>query len=235
MTKMSKVLAVLIAALSLAFMAFAGAAFVGGPNWVAESEAEDLKPFRFDKEVNAQDGKVTWSVSSIVGTPEDTKAPLKKSAVLADTIIAARKKLSTDQKAAIGKITEQIPGEQNNLDRIRIVLGKDNDALKEFRNNLKKDVAQHWELAEDQSKQIVSASQETQAKQIESGNRREDIVRLKTQLDVLRADLYQAEKHQVTLRDLLYRLQAKVAAAQRTREKLIRSGAQLKYEESESE
>jgi len=235
MTKLSKVLAVLIAALSLAFMAFAGAAFVGGPNWVAESEAEDLNPFRFDKEINAQDGKVTWSVTAVVGSPDETKAPIKKSAVLADTIIAARKKLSTDQDAAIAKLTEQMPGEQSKLDRVRLVLGHDVRALKAFTDNLKKDVAQQWELAEDQSKQIVSASQETQAKQIEAGNRREDIVRLKTQLDVLRADLYQAEKHQVTLRDLLYRLQAKVAAAQRTREKLIRSGAQLKYEESESE
>ena len=93
MTKLSKVLAVLIAALSLAFMAFAGAAFVGGPNWVAESEAEDLNPFRFDKEINAQVGMVTWSVTAVVGSPDETMAPIKKSAVLADTIIAARKKI----------------------------------------------------------------------------------------------------------------------------------------------
>ncbi len=235
MTKLSKVLAVFIVALSLAFMAFAGAAFVGGPNWLAESQADDLKPFRFDKETDAQAGTISWSVSSVLGSDEDKKAPIKKSAVLADTIIAARKKMSTDQDQQISAITEQIPNQEAMLKLIRQLHGSDTRALTEYRDNLNKEVTQQWELAEDQSKQVVSASQETQAKQIESGNRREDIVRLATQLDVLRTDLYQAEKHQEILKDLLYRLQAKVAAAQRTRDKLIRSGAELKYEQDESE
>jgi hypothetical protein len=235
MTKLSKVLAVFIAALCLAFMAFAGAAFIGGPNWLAESQADDLKPFRFDKESDAQAGTISWSVSSVLGSDEEKKAPIKKTPVLADAIIAARKKMSADQDQQISTIKEQIEKQKPLLKLIRDLHGFDTQALAEYRDNLRTDVTQQWELAEDQSKQVVSASQETQAKQIESGNRREDIVRLATQLDVLRTDLYQAEKHQEILKDLLYRLQAKVAAAQRTRNKLIRSGAQLKYEQDESE
>ena len=154
---------------------------------------------------------------------------------MAEAILAARNKLSTDQDAQIAAIKEQVPTLENKLRANQELHGYDARALTEYRENLNQQATQQWELAEQQSKQVVSVSQETQEKQIEAGNRREDIVRLKTQLDVLRTDLYQAEKHQEVLKDLLFRLQAKVAAAQRTREKLIRSGAKLKYEDDKPE
>lgn len=222
MTKLSKVLVVFITFASLAFMAFAGAVLIAGPNWSVEAEAEDLERYKFETQ-EAEGEKPTHTVAELYGEQRQ----LKSTKVLADAVIAARQDLLSKQSSEITKIDQQLPQYESKIQEIRELIGLHLPALEKREQELAQALEQLESQVEDVGNQMVLTSQEAQARRIEAIQRREDILRLTNQLELIRADLFKAEQQQKQLRDLLYRLDGKIDIAQRTRTKLLDSGAQL--------
>lgn len=230
MTKFSKVLVVFIAASSIAFMAFAGAISIAGPNWNTEASAEDLEDYSFE---SSGGEKTTYTVSYLHGKggePEQVKAG---TAVLADAIIAARQHKLKRENEEIARIDNVLAPIEAKIKETRQLTAVDQVALQKYDKALTDRLTQMQARVDTVSKQFVALSIETQQKRIEASHRREDVFRLTNQLEILRAEIFRITEQQELLRDALYRLEGKVDTASRTNKKLKTGAVKPPYEEEE--
>lgn len=228
MTKISKILAVFVAAASIAFMAFAGAVSVSGPNWETEAAAEDLSDYSFEK-VDGE--KPTYSVSYLHGPGGEPESVKSGTPVLAEAVIAARAhklKLQNDRMQAIEATIQPLT---NRINDTRTLLKVDHAALQKYDAALTNRLQVLQNNAETLSKQFEQTSLKARELREESAARREDVTRLTNQLELIRAEIYHIEHQQVLLRDALYRIEGKLDIASRTNTKLKGMLGKPPYEE----
>ena len=212
MTNIGKILAILTTFLSMAFLGFAFAAKVGGPNW--EGEAEALENYYVEPAVSEKE--TTYTVKS-KHTGETVKAGSK---ALPEVILAAY----NDELKLLGeKITALEPQFAPLEARLKEVLAHqqvDRKAMEQREQELTADFDKLAKQIQDLSVEGNKVAQEALTIWAEEELRREDGYRLRNHLEELEVDLFQMQEQKKRLQDELSRLRGVLARLQRRHEQL---------------
>jgi len=224
MTTISKTLAVFAAVAAVAFMGFAAVTVVGGPNWEAEMAASDIgEDYVFEKAVSA-DGKVTWS-AKVRRTQE--AIPVSKPGVAASAVIAVRQKVANDQKSQLQRIEKLLPSLETGTKQAQTLMAADQVAMKKRLDEMTAELKSIQQQLDAASKKFVKKASETQSKQTEAANRREDVFRLQAEYNEIRTDRDRILRMTKELEKRLIRLNGDVARLERRNQQLMKAGATL--------
>lgn len=217
MGKISRVLAVVTAVLSLAFLGFAGVTTLGGPNW--RTEAAKLAPTPADPAgyvfTRSLGENPQWTATATV-----TGETVKTATVLPDVLVAAY-----DHKlAALNAELNEINQEQPQLEQRKAAMEK---AIAADREALARAVAERQQYLQQLRQQYAAISQQVvqkteQGRQVEEvvEARRRDVFRLANQLELLDADHVRIQQIEQQMVDLIRQIDADLAKAQRRQEQL---------------
>ena len=236
MTTVSKCLVVFAVAASLAFLGFASAVLQGGPNYESQLKDPMLNGYVFETTKN-KDGKITYTVTT--RRPQaDAEGKLvekvleKGSPVLTKVIIAARNHLKSQQEDELQRIRREvdgyeekgrkIPGLQEKINRAIQEIDEDKEAFQKRAALLVADLQRIQKAISDVTETAQNETAKAEQLQITATRRREDVYRLKNQLEEIETDIFRADKQRENLQDLLIRVQSKV-------QRLQRRNKQLKY------
>lgn len=213
MTSASKVLAVLTTLFSLAFMGFALASSVGGPNW--QRSADEIDGWSFQQ----SDGEnPTWSATQTVsGESAGSSSP-----VLPEVIVSVRNRIKSEQQDELDEINAEISQlEQQIAETIR-TKQISREALVRREEELVAEIDRITEEIENQSRQANAVAEQSREVREEATRRREDVARLGNSLALVEADLFRTRQQRVSLEDRLKRLQGQVGRLERRNSQLSR-------------
>ncbi len=214
MNSFGKTLVVFVTACSLGFVAFALSLVAGGPNWKADAESEQLtNDFIF---TTAPGEKPSYSVKT-----RKTDQPVgAASTVLAEVIVAARKKQSEDAKADEARL-------QADVDRITPLIKEMKDLIPPDQAGMAARAQMLDKLLTKISGEIQTVTQEIATKalaikqlQDTAQERRDEGFRLKNQLELMRTDLFVSRAQQRILADELVRVEENLKRLERRGEQL---------------
>ena len=210
MTKIGKIIVVLIAFGSLAFMGFAFSVWSGGPNW--QAEAEKLTDYVFEYTAGENP---SWT-----GKEKSSGETIKTSPNLASVVIAAQTHKLQKLQNEISEVQGAIPPIQQRLEEAKKLNAADLESMKKRQDQL---AAEYEQL----NNQIVAASNEArnlaqQAHQLrtEAEHRREDVFRLQQEIAQIRTESYALEQKRVQLVDQLHRVENYVLNLERRHQQL---------------
>lgn len=211
MTTIGKVLVIVTAAASLAFLGFAAVTLVGGPNW--EAEATQLPDYIIER----VEGEVpTWSVKTR-RTGESVAQGLKS---LSAAVVAARKDLKQKQETKLGQINGDIPKVEQDLKATKQAIEVDIQAMDRREAELVAELTTLNNRIEQLSEDGLAKSREAQAVRIEVEKRREEVFRLRNLLSALQTDHFRSDDQARKLHELLTRLQGDIDRLERRYEQL---------------
>jgi chromosome segregation ATPase len=192
MTRLSKILVVIVAFGSLGMAAFSAALVTGGPNWEAIAQSPEISKFV----AITQNDTGQWS-----GTMRVSGEQVGSSLNLAEVVIKSQQKILADLKAQIQELQPRVEALGPQSVAVQGVIEKDIAGL-EAHGEL---WARQLKALSDEVARLTTvlsqkAAQTTQIQQ-ELGERRFEVLRLHNQLELLRDDLFAAE----TQRDALQR------------------------------
>lgn len=219
MIKISKVLVVFTTAACLAFLGFAAAVSIGGPNW-QRIAAEELSEYDFERSIGENP---TWSAKhrtsdESVGSDANLAAVVVKALEHKKRRVDSR--LNGDPGVNRPAIDEQIRVTTARLDEARQLAEKDAAALKKYEEQLVQQLQQLNQTIAQVSQQIVQKTQEAEAVQVETDERRGDVVRMQEQLQALEEDRDRIVAQQEQLRDRIRRLEGTNGRLERRKEQL---------------
>ena len=240
MTTVSKCLVVFVVAASLAFLGFASAVLQGGPNYQSQLKDPMLNGYIVETTKVKKRGKTTHTYTVTTRRPQQDaegnwsgEVLEQDSPVLTEVIIAARKHLKGEQEKELEQIRRVIDGYEENgqkvpglQDQITRAINEIEEDKKAFTKRETFLVAELGEIQKGIGKVTELAQNETakaEQLQLTATRRREDVFRLKNQMEELKTDIFRAEKQRETLEDLLIRVQSKV-------QRLERRNKQLRYD-----
>lgn len=210
MTKFSKILVVLVTFGSLAFMGAAAVTALVGPNWHAEAEKET--GYVFEK----KEGETpTWTVKSRL-----TGEELKTSRLLAETVIAARKDRISKQQERLEQLDKRIPAVEKALKEARAVQQTDTKGMQQREIQLAQQLAALNQQIDELTNLGIAKADEAQAIRVEAEKRREDVFRLRNQLDEIRSDTFRIAEQKKQLEDQLVRLNGILSRLDRRQQQL---------------
>jgi chromosome segregation ATPase len=212
MTQFGKILAVLTTLLSVAFLGFAFAARVGGPNW--EGQAEALENYYVEK--TSSNTGVTYTVKNRV-TQEVVK---KDSKVLPEVVFAAYDDEGKKLRDKIENLAPELPRLEKGLKEVKALQDVDLKAMDQRRNELEKSFVEVVKQIQDLSVEGGKVAQEALTSWSEGELRREDVARLRNHLEELEVDHFQTQEQKKRLLDELSRLRGVLARLQRRHQQL---------------
>ena len=228
-TTFSKCLSVFVTLAALLFLGFAAVTLVGGPNWSARTE--DLADYDF-KESEGEKPEWSWTRRS------DQQTKKANPPILPAAIAAARADLKSKQDTRIQDLKKQITAAKAKQTEADKLIAEDLAALA---NREKLLLAERGEIAgkidaqqQKNTEKIKGTAQTrgTQSVRDEIALRREDVYRLRSQLEEIQTDRYRATRQREKLEDLLTQLQGDIRKLQRRQEQLKKAGAKLDYDTS---
>ncbi len=205
MTRFSKILLVLVLASSIAFMGFAAATAVGGPNW--QQEKDKLTNYLFEYQPGENP---TWTVKTRRGGEQVSTSP-----VLAKVIVAAQKHQIQKQNEQLDQITKTIPPLEKAIKNWKAINQVDRQAMDAKAAQLKQQIAALDTQIATLANEGIKISQQTLEVNQEAAERRADVFRLQDQIDEIRNEKYLTREQQKTLRDYIARIEGKVHRLQR--------------------
>lgn len=214
MTKISKCLAVFTTAACLAFLGVASVSLVAGPNW--EAEARELSDFSFEK---SEGETITWSAKETVSGKPVSRG---SSPVLPKVIIAARKSLKQKQDDELLKLEDDIEKIEPRSDEAKQLIEVDLQAIAKRKAELVDELEEIHRNTEAVSSQGIKKSQAAQATRATVAQRREDVIRLRTQLAEIRTDKFRAMEQVTQLRDALATVRSSLERLERRRKQLAK-------------
>ncbi|MDG2388819.1 MAG: hypothetical protein P8M30_05810 [Planctomycetaceae bacterium] len=214
-----KILIVFVTACSLSFMALAGAVSLGGPNWWGRTQ--DLKEFTFEASV----GETTTYSAAYRPTGESVKSGSES---LADVVVAALNKESQVLTAKEQELDQKITAEQGNIQALKSYQAKDVAAMDaraaEFATELKRINDQiNQTINNSATQEADSVTEKLQAMTAQGEllkKRREDVLRLRDQLALVRTDHDRLAEQKQELGDILVLLEASIAQLERRAQQL---------------
>lgn len=220
MTRIGKVLVVFVTVTSVAFAAFAAAMLKGGANWRAEAAALDDE-FSFEKGAGE---KVTWTVKA------RRDGQQVASGTLPSAVVKAREKLVNDANTRKQALDQQIAQVEEQRKQAAEVIQADLQALDKREQELIADLNRVEEQIRQTTAQIVTKTTEAQSVRQEDERRREEVLRMRNVLEVLRTDLFALQQQRQSLEDELTRLRENLARVERRNEQL-KAGTSVAGEE----
>jgi hypothetical protein len=219
MTKISKILAVLVFFACLSFMGFAMVTVLGGPNWQNKSEALAAE-HSFDFENRGKDSG--WEVKDHRTSKAETVATGKS---LAEAVVKSQQKLIKNQKDELDVIAKDIDAVAAIHTRQQAAIIADQAAFTARVTVLEQQLKALRLEAVEESKKAVTKSDEAKAVRQVAALRRDELIQLQNQLVVLRTHKSSALADQKRLEDLLNQAQAVLADMERRKELLESDGA----------
>ena len=215
MEKLSRVLAVLVAVLSVAFMGFAGVVSFGGPNW--EAEARSLEGYTFSRSGGENP---VWTATRAAGRVElSPKSPL-----LPEVLTAAIRDRTEEARQERDRLAQEIPDLQKQSEALRAMQEQDLPALEQYFQTQSKRLADtHGQIATTSQQQEMLAAEISKIEdQIDS--RREDVFRLELEYRVLEADVERTTQNVEIVEEHIRLLEDELDKAQRRKQELDARG-----------
>ncbi|MFV0446055.1 MAG: hypothetical protein ACK5Q5_20960 [Planctomycetaceae bacterium] len=210
MEKLSRVLAVVIAVLSVAFMGFAGVVSFGGPNW--EAEAHKTEGYTF----NLAPGETPiWSATRAAGREElSTKSPL-----LPEVLTAAIQDRTSRAQAELQQLNEEIPQLEQQTKALAAMQDADVPALDRHFQAQSQRLANTSAQIEQTSQQQKMVADEIRKTEEQLASRREDVIRLELEHRVVTADVERSRQNVAAVEEQIHLLEDELdKAIQRSKE-----------------
>ncbi|MEX0701067.1 MAG: hypothetical protein WD069_03140 [Planctomycetales bacterium] len=216
MTIISKVLAVFVAAASLAFLGFVAITLKAGANW--EGEARRVEQYRFPK---TEGEKVTYTAEPLPHRKDRIDLqPVPSTSVLADAIIKAQANIQDQYKKRIDALDQQIALTEQAIQGFQAATVVDREALQRREAELVALLEAAQKQIEDLTNQGDAQSRQATAIQTTARDRREDGYRLANQLETIRAEQHRWLSQKKILVDRLVRLRQSIASLERRQARL---------------
>lgn len=211
-TLISKILTLFVTVASVGFMAVAIASSrAGGPNWVARSQ--EIPEVAFDR-ANPQ---APWTAKK-----RTDGSDLGGGAILPDAIVKAQKRLIEAERTVQTSLDQQINARKLEIAEAKALIAVDLDAMQ----RRQADLDAQFLTVEKQLEQISQDYTQEAKKQIDDLDllklRAEEYIRVKNQLEELKAQREVATDELDRLQALLYQARANLDRVQ-TRQKLLGS------------
>lgn len=201
MNTVGKILVVFVTATSLGFLAFVAALRNGGPDWLGEMRSPELqKEFVFTTEPGE---KVMYSVKH----RRSDSAIGSKTPVMAEVVLAARKRLEEEANKKFQELSPIPQMEQDRLKAIVETIPVDKAGVETREKNFNARIQQLWDEIQAIGNEFAALTLQTQDVLRVGEERRGEVYRLSNQLELLRNDKYAAGVQQRVLEDELIRLQ----------------------------
>jgi hypothetical protein len=222
MTKFSKVLAIFVTVASLAFLGFAAAVFVGGPNW--DAERQRLSD-RYVFEYSGGDSP-TWTAKD-----RDGKKTIKTSPVLAEVVIACRDDMVKKQQAVNDELRDRAPKLSERLEQGRKAIQEDRQALEHRAQMLIAEIKEANKSIDETINKGIGETNTAIATRDEVTLRMKDAFRLQAELDQIRTEQYGIDEQKRKLQDILHRLDGVLYRLERREQQLKKqSGSSEDYD-----
>lgn len=224
MTKFSKILVVVVFAACLAFMGFAMVTALAGPNWQNKSDAL-AKDHSLSFENRGKESG--WEVKDHRKATAEQFASGKS---LPEAVVKSQRKLIENQKTELDAVSKDIDAVAKRHEREQVAIAADVVAFRKRMDVLEQQLKELRAQAVEESKKAVTKSDEAKAVRQVAGLRRDELIQLQNQLDVLRTQKASALKEQKRLEDLVNQAKAVLADVERRKELLESDGAKLEYD-----
>jgi peptidoglycan hydrolase CwlO-like protein len=211
-----KILAVITTFLSVAFLGFAFAAKVAGPNW--EAQAGALQNYVIEK--NVTEKETTYTVKRKSAEKDGEAGFTKTSKVLADVILAAHNDELKELDTKITALQPQLPPLEARLKEVTAHQVVDRKAMDQREQELTADFQKVAKQIQELSVEGDKVAQEALTTWAEEELRREDVYRYRNQLEELEVDRFQLLEQKKRLQDELSRLRGVLARLQRRHDQL---------------
>lgn len=205
----SRLLAIVVTVLSIAFLGFALAAFIGGPNWDATAREMKAYQFSYTPGENAQ-----WTATSASGES------VGSSPVLPGVIVAALDDRIEKLQAQLNELNTRQPQVEENLARLNQQIEADRNALTVSIDQRRNQLGQLQQQITQLSNQVLQQTAAGFAVEQVVSNRRSDVFRLQNQLELLRADEARIAQIHRQMADLIEQIDADLAKARRREQQL---------------
>lgn len=214
MNTVAKVLIVFVTGASLTFMAVSGAVTLGGPNWWGRAQA--MEEFTFTSTTDAN-----GTTYSSTHRPSGEQAGSSK--VLAEVVVSSLNKESQILNAREQQLDQRIASEQANIQALKDFQEKDTAAMdvraQEFQaelDRLNEEIKTTLNNTATQAEDSVAENLQAMTAQGELlKKRREDVLRLRDQLALVRADAKRLAEQQRELENILALLDASITQMER--------------------
>ena len=216
MNSLGKIMVVFVTASSLGFLAFTLSLVTGGPNWKADSESEDLTNDFVFTTTAVPNEKPKFAVKT-----RRTDQPVgTQSSVLAEVVVAARKKQLDDAKAEETRLNAEVARLKPQIKEFQDLIPLDRDGMTARAQALDKTLTQISEEIQTVTQAIATKAAAIQQIQKTAEERRDEGFRLKNQLELMRTDLFAARAQQKILEDELVRVEENLKRLERRGEQL---------------
>lgn len=214
MNSFGKVLVVFTTACSLGFAAFTFSLVSGGPNWVAEAESAELTDHIL---ITATAGEKTMYSAKDRRTDQ---AVGTQSSVLAEVVVAARKQQVDYAKAEETRLNAEITRLKPIIEEMKGLIPPDQAGLVARAQMLDKILTGLSEQIQTTTQAIATKAAAIQVIQKSTLERRDEALRLKNQLELMRTDLYVAQAQQKLLEVELVRVEENLKRLEKRGEQL---------------
>ena len=201
---LGRIMAVLTAMFSVAFMAFAVSRWMTVPDWA--SEARDLEGFVLTR---TEGETPSWSAST-----RRTQESVATSTNMAEVLEKMYQRAKADVDQQVQEYEMDIPGLEQELAESREAIEEDSQAVKVRSEAL---VARLTEMDDEVNRltaEMEREKAEAQKIQEERERRRGDVFRIREQLGQIEADSFRAKQLQEQLTDMIRRTKGSVVKLQ---------------------
>ncbi len=214
MNSLGKILVVFVTAASLGFVAFTMSLVSGGPNWKAEMQSPELTD---DFVFTITPGeKTTYAVKT-----RKTDQPVGSATpVMAEAVVAARKKQVDDAKAEETRLNADVARLQPIIKEIKDLIPPDKAGMAARAQFLDKLLTKISGDIQNTTQEIATKATAIQQIQKTAQERRDEGFRLKNQLELMRTDLFVSLAQQKILEDELVRVEENQKRLERRSEQL---------------
>lgn len=196
MTNVSKCLAVFATVFSFAFLAVAALSYIGGPNYEGELDAPVFDDYTFTKDVDGATGKLVYKAESRLRRPTgdqpnaeyQTKVIAQDEAVLPKVLIQTLRDKKQQQTDEMKELDDLITDVEAQIALAKKAMEVDRAAMESRIAGLEKQLTNANQALLDVKEEI----NKTQLDEVKTLNRaerrRQDINRIRTQIEIARAD-----------------------------------------------
>ena len=214
MNSFGKILVVFTTACSLGFAAFTLSLVSGGPNWKGEAESAELTN---DFLITAVAGEKPMYSAKNRKTDQGVGT---QSTLLAEVVVGARKQQVADAKEKESDLNKEIARIKPLIEEMRALIPPDQAGLVIRAQMLDKILTQLSEQIQATTQGIAAKAAAIQVIQKTTQERREEALRLRNQLELMRTDLYVAQAQQKLLEVELVRVEENLKRLERRGEQL---------------
>jgi len=214
-SSLGRVLAVLVAMFSVAFMAFAISRWATVPDWA--SEARELEDFRLTR---TEGETPSWSAST-----RRTGETFATSTNIAEVLEEMYQRATQDAQEEIRGYEAEVPETQSEIDEAKASIAADDVGVQNRVNQM----VSKLETMESQVQQLTSQAErqkaEAQKLQQQRERRRSDVYRTREELAQAEEDTFRAQQLQTELTDMIRRVEGSVVKLQ-TRQRQLKQSLQ---------